>query len=98
MLWLFFLFFVIAPTLENARAEVGVSSRDIVEDQKIELMALGCVALGHFWTQVSQERQHALRLLLWSRRPAYAEVGKATSTAGLWQLKGEACGSLVCTW
>lgn len=64
MLRLFFLFFDIGPSPENARAEVWVSSRDIVEDQKIELMALGCVALGHFEAQVGQERQHAFQLLL----------------------------------
>lgn len=64
MLRLFFLFFDIGSSPETARVEVGVSSRDIVEDQKIELMALGCVALGHFGAQVGQERQHAFQLLL----------------------------------
>lgn len=83
-------FFNIGPSPENARAEVGVSSRDIVEDQNRELISLGRVFLGHYGAQVGQERQHALRLLSWYRRPAYAEVGKATSTAWLWQLEGEA--------
>lgn len=83
-------FFDIGPSPENARAEVGVSSRDVAEDQNRELIALGRVFLGHFGSQVGQERQHGLRLLLWSQRPAYAEVGKATITVWLWQLEGEA--------
>lgn len=60
MLRLLFLFyFDIGPSPENARAEVGVSTRDIVEDQNRELIALGRVFLGRFGARVGQERQHA---------------------------------------
>lgn len=61
MLRLFFLFFFdIGPRPENARAEEGVPSRDIVEDQKRVLMTLSRVFLGRFGAQVGQERLYAL--------------------------------------
>lgn len=52
-----FLFFDIGPSPENARSRVGVSLRDIVEDQS---GFRSHAFLRHFWAQAEQVTQHAL--------------------------------------
>lgn len=59
MLWLFFLFFFfdIGPIPENTKSRVGVSLRDIVEDQR---GFRSRASLRQFWAQAEQVTQHAL--------------------------------------